>query len=371
MAKTKIAPPLAGIRGTVGGLTFSANKSGTYVKLWAPPSNPQTAPQSIERSYLAQMSNLWRALTAGQRTAWDTFAALGAQEQTDSLGEPYYLSGWLWFVKCNIRLLRVGRATISAAPVIARPAAPTITAARITIAGTDPTVFTGGTPLASTTAPGFPASNAFDGNVATDWRTLPPNTGGTINYQLPAGKSIIRYRLYFPSIAAGTMLPKNGVLQGRTPGAWTIFDTQADWLPAQIGWSDIWIPQSTVNSEYRCNIFGNQGHPTQLAVFEFQAFQGAVGSSFIEYPSAEFSTGPWDLILHISMTNSTAKAVQYPGYYEVLATQTPGDIITTFQTQLQTVFGTILPERRWFIRLFRQTTEGLRSAAATTAVDTF
>jgi len=371
MAKTKIAPPLAGICGTVGGLTFSANGSGTYVKLWAPPSNPRTSPQTVERSYLAQMSNLWRGLTSGQRTAWDTFAALPAQELTDSLGQAYYISGWLWFVKCNIRLLRVGRATRSAAPVIARPAAPTITSARVTLAGSDPTIFTGGTPLASTTQPGQPASNGFDNNVATWWEALNPNTFGTLNYNLASPVSITRYRLYFPSIAAGTNLPKNGVIQGEIPGGWTVVDSQADWLPASIGWSDFIIPPTTAFLHYRANIFGNQGHPTQLAVYEFQAFEGLFDSSFIEYPSGEFSTGSWDLILHISMVNSTAKAVQYPGYYEILATQTPGDALTLFQPQLEQVFGTIMPNRRWFMRLFRQTTEGLRSAAATTAVNTY
>ena len=86
MAIALIGAPLAGVRGTLGGITFSANKGGPYIKLWAKPPNPRTSRQTIERGFLGRMPELWRALTGVQQTAWDTFAALGAQDLTNSLG---------------------------------------------------------------------------------------------------------------------------------------------------------------------------------------------------------------------------------------------------------------------------------------------
>jgi hypothetical protein len=65
---------------------------------------------------------MWQTITGAQRTAWDTYAALPAQELTNSLGEAYYVSGFDWFVSCNTHLEEAGDAAISAAPVLAVPA---------------------------------------------------------------------------------------------------------------------------------------------------------------------------------------------------------------------------------------------------------
>jgi len=127
MAITKLAAPLAGLRGTIGGITYSENKSATYAKLWNPPSNPRTVLQSQQRAFLNEIAQDWGSITASDRAGWDTFAALPAQALTNSLGDTYYISGFLWFVKCNTRLLQAGLATSDTAPVSARPGIPTIT----------------------------------------------------------------------------------------------------------------------------------------------------------------------------------------------------------------------------------------------------
>lgn len=127
MAKIKLGPTVVGIRGTIGGVTFSANGSGTYAKQWASGPNPKSPLQTSQRSRVSAQAIAWRALSVAQQLAWDTFAALPAQDQTDSLGQTYSLSGFGWFVKVNVRLLVMGRAPRIPPPVIARPAAPTIT----------------------------------------------------------------------------------------------------------------------------------------------------------------------------------------------------------------------------------------------------
>lgn len=123
MAIAKLGVLVTGIRGTVGGATFSANKSGPYLRPWSKPPNPRTAYQSIHRSTLAWTAGQWRNLTPAQRTAWNVWAALPAQEKTNSLGEAYYCSGFNWYVCINTRLERMGLTWRTSPPVVPRPAA--------------------------------------------------------------------------------------------------------------------------------------------------------------------------------------------------------------------------------------------------------
>ena len=127
MAIVKFGPTVAGIRGTIAGITFSANKASPYAKAWAKGANPTTALQTDQRSRLGSLPNAWRALTGVQQAAWDTFAALPAQDLLNSLGETYSISGFGWYVKVNARLLAMGRAVRTPVPTQARPAAPAIT----------------------------------------------------------------------------------------------------------------------------------------------------------------------------------------------------------------------------------------------------
>ena len=127
MAIVKFGVTVVGVRGTVGGLTFSENKAGPFVKQWAKGSNPKTQLQTSQRSLLAQMPSAWRDLSNAERAAWDTFAALPAQDLINPLGETYSISGFGWFAKINIRLLAVGRPIRDPVPVQARPSAPAIT----------------------------------------------------------------------------------------------------------------------------------------------------------------------------------------------------------------------------------------------------
>lgn len=131
MAIIKVQSPVAGIRGTVGGITYSANKSGPYAKAWSRGANPRTDAQTNQRRSLSTIPALWIALSGAQQSAWDTFAALPAQDRTNSLGEIFSASGYNWFTICNTRLLNIGRATIQATPAIARPASPTISSLQL------------------------------------------------------------------------------------------------------------------------------------------------------------------------------------------------------------------------------------------------
>jgi len=128
LAIVLLGPLISGIRGTVAGTIFSANKSGPFARGWNKGPNPNSNLQSQQRRTTAAFSEYWRNLSQANRDAWDVWAALPAQEKTNSLGQPYYASGFNWYCAINIRLTNVGRATRATPPVIARPAAPTLSA---------------------------------------------------------------------------------------------------------------------------------------------------------------------------------------------------------------------------------------------------
>jgi hypothetical protein len=128
MAKVKFASPISGLRGTVEGTTYSANKSGPFLKIWRGNPKLQSEPVTVHRTIWAAQAAAWRALSAAQRTGWDTYAAAAPQQLTDSLGQTYFASGFNWFVKINSQLLTAGRAARTTAPTSAPSAAPTILA---------------------------------------------------------------------------------------------------------------------------------------------------------------------------------------------------------------------------------------------------
>lgn len=101
MAILKFGTIVTAARGTIAGTIFSANKAGPYAKAWARPAIAATTKQRNARAPFSGFASVWRSLSGAQRTAWASFAADPAQEQTNSLGDGYYLSGWQWFCKLN------------------------------------------------------------------------------------------------------------------------------------------------------------------------------------------------------------------------------------------------------------------------------
>ena len=365
MAIVKVGAPLAGIRGTLGGIVYSENKAGPYAKQWSRPSNPRTTKQTIERGYLARMPALWTAMTAPQRAAWDTFAALGAQELENSLGEAYYISGFGWFCKCNIRLLRVGRAPIVPPPAKARPIPPTIDDFRVCVAGSESDLCVGGVASSSTEDPLYPPDQAFDDSLAAAnrWQTANGNVIGWLRYDLSDPANVKRYRIYINDHTA-TRNPKDWTFEVWSAAAWQTIHTVTNFAPTAPGWYDFYCPNPYTETDYRIDITANNGSATAVYIVEMEYYLANEGASVVCFPEDEFDIiDVWDLILHVSQGQTVGKIVQYPGFYETLATQTAGRWFHVFQAELEAIFGTISMERSWFAHLYRQTDEGLRSAA--------
>ncbi len=117
--------------GSVAGTTYSRNRYGSYMRNRAMPTNPSTAKQSVVRARLGNLAQQWRALTAGQRTAWITQAA--TTTLVDSLGQQYSPSGPQFFTGLNSNRVALGLAIATTPPAEGTQAV--ITAASATAVG--------------------------------------------------------------------------------------------------------------------------------------------------------------------------------------------------------------------------------------------
>jgi len=63
------------VSGKVGGAVYAHNKAGSYLRINRPPTNPKSMGQVMARAGFSGGPNLWRACTAAQKAAYNTFAA--------------------------------------------------------------------------------------------------------------------------------------------------------------------------------------------------------------------------------------------------------------------------------------------------------
>lgn len=128
MAIIQFGALVAGIRGTLGGVTYSGNGAGAYIKSWARPTNPRTQAQESVRAQASAIGAWWRSLSQSQRDDWNTWAANGAQVQYNVFGEPYFLSGAQFGGRVNRWRQSAGLAFRNDEPTDSWPVAPTLSA---------------------------------------------------------------------------------------------------------------------------------------------------------------------------------------------------------------------------------------------------
>lgn len=100
--------------GSIGGVTYSHNRSGMYRRARRVPVNPNTTFQQSQRDAFSTASALWRTLTAPQRASWEAYAA--SSPTTNALGQTIFLTGSQQFTACQSLAIRLGVATTTAAP---------------------------------------------------------------------------------------------------------------------------------------------------------------------------------------------------------------------------------------------------------------
>ena len=133
------------IRGSIGGTTYSRNKSGAYTRQRTVPINPNTSAQQVVRNRLSTVSQTWQTLTQGQRDSFINGAV--NFPYVDTIGVTQYYSGQQLFMKLNSTLLNIGQAQIATCPLPSIFETLTINTLTISVAGNNidvTTTFGGG-----------------------------------------------------------------------------------------------------------------------------------------------------------------------------------------------------------------------------------
>jgi len=105
MARVTYGESITEYAGSIGGVTFLRNASGPIAKLRSnPPVNP-SPDQSTYQTNMALLVAFWPTISQPNKNLWDAFAA--AHDHTTPWGETKTLSGYQWFLVCNlIRIVR-------------------------------------------------------------------------------------------------------------------------------------------------------------------------------------------------------------------------------------------------------------------------
>jgi len=386
MAIIKLGELVAGIRKSIGGATYSQNKSGPYVRRWSRGTNQRTTRQGVQRGAFAQFAAAWRDLDQADRDDWDTYAADPAQEKFNSLGESYYASGFNWFLAINCQLASVGRTPRDTFPPGARPTAPTITAFHLSDGGAPLTNITypdgtftqsGGEDLesensvtaASSSGPGTAWTDpnnitANDSNNATitlaSLATSQYLQGSACGFTIPTDATITGIKIYIklsPALitAQDLQLIKSGVKDGDIKT--TVGTTEGDyqtWGGLADLWGLAWTPtdinKASFGFSYRCTA-GFMGGSNAVDHFKARVY----------YTTALTGTA-YDLAIMLSQSTSPGVTVRTSKFWLVHGTQTPDHTQEFFHDGVLAAFGE--PDVGWkgFISVHRQSDDGQRSA---------
>lgn len=138
MAVIQYGPTVVGIRGSIGGITFSANATSNYAKAWSRPRRSARPDQSAERGLMVDASVLWQALDPSDKTDWNNFAGAPNELDYDPWSVQRFLSGFQWFMRAQRRRQRLPLSIPG--PVPSGPAETAITGLVFScIAGSPPT----------------------------------------------------------------------------------------------------------------------------------------------------------------------------------------------------------------------------------------
>ncbi len=115
MAKIKLGPFIADIRNRIGGVVFSKNSSGNYIRRGVTPVNPQSVAQQQVRQFLTQTSQSWRDITEDERNNWNQVK--DSFPKTDIFGNSIAPTGFNLFTRLNRNLLEIEETVLTTAPL--------------------------------------------------------------------------------------------------------------------------------------------------------------------------------------------------------------------------------------------------------------
>lgn len=112
--------PLAGqMSGRVGGIVFSRNRGGDYVRNGPSPVNPQSSYQTAVRNGLAVASSYWDDMSDTARAAWKAWAQVNPVQ--NRIGESIRLQGNAAYVACYSRKAVLGHPMLADVPTRSAP----------------------------------------------------------------------------------------------------------------------------------------------------------------------------------------------------------------------------------------------------------
>lgn len=116
MANVLFGGGVAAMRGSIGGVVFSAGPGGAIARNRTKPINPRSPLQIVRRANTAQLMKRWsNDLTEQQRTDWRAYAA--GTSWTNKLGQSITIAGIAAFLRLNALQLLIPAPIIDAAPL--------------------------------------------------------------------------------------------------------------------------------------------------------------------------------------------------------------------------------------------------------------
>jgi hypothetical protein len=116
MALIKFGAGVSEMRGKEGGVIYSRNAYGSYIKTKVSPINPQTTNQMTQRTLMGNLSQTWSTLDAGEKGSWDN---LGSQvTRVNRFGDNTTYTGFSIYCKLNRNIVLSGGAALDEAPAI-------------------------------------------------------------------------------------------------------------------------------------------------------------------------------------------------------------------------------------------------------------
>ena len=86
--------------GSIGGVTYSHNRSGLYTRSRVTPVNPSSTQQQYVRNAFSYLADRWvNGLLQTQRDSWDLYAS--NVPVTDKMGQSIYLTGMNQYIRSN------------------------------------------------------------------------------------------------------------------------------------------------------------------------------------------------------------------------------------------------------------------------------
>ena len=95
MATIQLSSIVTDIKGSIGGTTFSRNRSGLTAKSKIVGKKSTTTKQQIQLQNNAQSLNAWSALSLTQKQVWNDYASI--HTKTNRYGKVKNLTGFNWF----------------------------------------------------------------------------------------------------------------------------------------------------------------------------------------------------------------------------------------------------------------------------------